>query len=427
MKNFHLVVVGAGPGGLAAAATAADLGMRICLVDDNATCGGQIWRSALEEPRLKGPAAKWFARIQGRSDMWFGWRAVAAPSTSILRVESNGAARDIRYSALVLATGARELFLPFPGWTLPGVYGVGGLQAFVKSGLEIRNQRIVVAGTGPLLLAVAAGLRKAGAHVVAVVEQATTAQLARFSVGLLAGHARKLLEGAGYAWATRGIPYITGAWVREASGDGRLRTVTVDSGSRVYSFNADMLAVGYHLVPNLELAQLMGCELESGFVRVDAFQQTSVQGVYCAGETTGIGGVDKAQIEGRIAALAAAGRVDSAQKLTAARDREKRFALQLDATFALRQNLRKLADENTIVCRCEDVRHGELRQCHSWREAKLHTRCGMGPCQGRICGPATRFLYGWDIPLPRPPLFPASVATLSASTSEPSEQRTVSA
>ena len=411
-EYVDVLVVGAGPGGLVAAATAAEAGRRVCLVDDNPSAGGQIWRSGIDG---QGPeAARLRVRLEAACvETRFGWRAVPAPAARVLRIEQSGQFADIEYGALILATGARERFLPFPGWTLPGVYGAGGLQAFVKSGLDIRGMRVVVAGTGPLLLAVAAHLRTAGARIVSVAEQAPLRRIARFSLGLLRGQAGKLLEGAGYAFSTLGVPYRTGAWVTSALGKERLEKITIRSGSHILEVACDMLAIGYHLVPNTELAQLLGCELDSGYVRVDELQQGSVSGIYCAGELTGIGGVDKAQAEGRIAALAASGQVDRARRLFKQRDGHMRFARELAAAFALRSELRTLAASSTIVCRCEDVPYDSLARCRSWREAKLHTRCGMGPCQGRICAPVSEFLFGWKPPVPRSPLFPIEVEALA--------------
>jgi NADPH-dependent 2,4-dienoyl-CoA reductase/sulfur reductase-like enzyme len=235
----------------------------------------------------------------------------------------------------------------------------------------------------------------------------------RFSAGLTGGQAGKLVEGAGYALRLAGVPYRTGAWVTHAYGGERLEKVTIRCGSRVFELEADMLAFGYHLVPNTELARLLHCDLDRGYVRIDELQQTSVKGIYCVGESTGIGGVDKAQIEGRIAALAAAGKLDEARTLTRARDRQMGFVRSLADAFALRDELRHLPEDDTLVCRCEDVPYRDLAKCGSWREAKLHTRCGMGPCQGRVCGPATEFLFGWKAPAPRPPLFPVEVAALA--------------
>jgi NADPH-dependent 2,4-dienoyl-CoA reductase/sulfur reductase-like enzyme len=413
--TFDLVVVGAGPGGLAAAATAAEAGMRVCLVDDNPSSGGQIWRAGIAQHKVNKAAADWFCRIESaRIATRYGWRAVAAPAPNILRIEQPpGCVEDIEYSTLIIATGARELFLPFPGWTLPGVYGAGGLQAFVKGGFDVRGKRVLVAGTGPLLLAVAAHLRAAGARIVSIAEQAPMARLMRFSLGLVSEQAGKLLEGAAYALRTAGVPYRTGAWVASAAGGERLERVVIRSGSHLLEVETDILAIGYHLVPSTELAHLLHCDLENGFVVVDQMQQTSAKGIYCVGESTGIGGVDKAQIEGRIAALAITGQLDQARALFNSRDRQMRFVRGLAAAFTLRDELRSLATPDTLVCRCEDVPHSALARCASWREAKLHTRCGMGPCQGRICGPATEFLFGWKAPAPRPPLFPVDVATLA--------------
>ncbi len=413
-ERFELVVVGAGPGGLVAAATGADAGMRVCLVDDNPSCGGQIWREGIADHGGKAPAAEWLDHMQrAHVEIRLGARAVFAPGAGVLRIEQSGQFADLEYGSLILATGARELFLPFPGWTLPGVYGAGGLQALVKSGLNIRGKRVVIAGTGPLLLAVGAHLRAAGARIVAIVEQAPMSRLVRFSLGLVRGQMGKLFEGAGYALNTAGIPYRTGAWVTSALGQERLEKVTIRSGRGILEVGADMLAIGYHLVPNTELAQLLQCELDEGYVRVDELQQTTVKGTYCAGELTGIGGVDKAKIEGHIAALAAAGQPDKARALLKQRERHVRFARNLGAAFALRDELRRLPAEGTLVCRCEDVPFGALAQCRSWREAKLHTRCGMGPCQGRICGPVAEFLFGWHAPGLRPPVFPVEVQTLA--------------
>jgi D-hydroxyproline dehydrogenase subunit alpha len=420
---FDVVVVGAGPGGLAAAATAAETGMRVCVIDDNSAPGGQIWRRDVLKGTSKG-AANWVRRLASQGvEARFGCRTVldginTAARARTLRVECDSGHSDLAFGALILATGSREMFLPFPGWTLPGVYGAGGLQAFVKSGLGVTGKRVVVAGTGPLLLAVAANLRGAGARIVAILEQATLPRLAQVSAQLLFSQPHKLIESAAHALKFFGAPYRTGAWVTRASpgrdsGESRLHNVSVAAGRASFEIETDLLAAGFHLVPNNELAQLLHCQLEHGYVKVNTLQQTSIKNVYGVGEITGIGGMEKAQVEGRIAALAVAGRTAEARALFPVRDRWMRFARRLDAAFALRDELRALADGSTIVCRCEDVNRNELANCRSWREAKLHTRCGMGPCQGRICGPATQFLFGWSAPAPRPPLFPVEIAALA--------------
>lgn len=163
-------------------------------------------------------------------------------------------------------------------------------------------------------------------------------------------------------------------------------------------------------MPNTELAALLGCTLRGDYVAVDERQQTSVANIYCAGEPTGIAGLDAALIQGEIAGLACAGKpIDS---LRGRRTAEQKFARRLETAFRLRKELSLLASEETIVCRCEDVSYESLAGRSGWTEAKLQTRCGMGPCQGRICGPATQILFGWTPKSIRPPLSPVPVSAL---------------
>jgi len=198
-----------------------------------------------------------------------------------------------------------------------------------------------------------------------------------------------------------------------AHGDDRLRRVTLRQGAREWDVDCDYLACGFHLVPNLELPALLGCRIADGFVATGDLMLTSSPDVYCAGEPTGIGGVDLSLLEGQIAGLAAAGREAEAQRLARKRRARLGFVRALAQACALDARLRTLADERTIVCRCEDVRFAALQPLAGWREAKVHTRCGMGPCQGRICRTATEFLFGWGADSARPPVFPALVASLA--------------
>jgi NADPH-dependent 2,4-dienoyl-CoA reductase/sulfur reductase-like enzyme len=381
-----VVIIGAGPAGLAAARRAQEAGASVAIVDDNPAAGGQIWRGQRIEP----PAAcKFFSRAS----------VVAAPQPGHLTIETAGSAFDLSYRALILATGARERFLPFPGWTLPHVTGTGGLQALVKSGMPIAGKRVVVAGSGPLLLAVAHYLRTRGAQIALVAEQAEASAVRRFGLSL-ARHPAKLWQAARLRL---GIRYLTGCWpIAAEPGSIKLRR-----GSRTWTERCDSLACGFGLAPNAELPLLLGCGTQ-----VDEFQQTRIPGIYAAGDVTGIGGVDLACVEGEIAGHAAVGRHDRASALFGPRDRHRRFAAALNQAFALREELKLLVREDTLICRCEDVAWGRLRGYESWREAKLQTRCGMGPCQGRVCGGALEFLKGWGAESARPPVFPARIGTL---------------
>ncbi len=196
-------------------------------------------------------------------------------------------------------------------------------------------------------------------------------------------------------------------------------------GSGTWTEPCDLLACGFHLVPNTELASLLGCRTTQNGVEVNADQQTSVPGVYCAGEPCGVAGLDAALVQGKIAGLAAAGKPDLAARLYRGRDAEAAFGRALTRAFALRPEILKLARPETIVCRCEDVRlseiQGQTMPRRSWTDAKLQTRCGMGPCQGRICGPALEAIFGWRNTSVRPPLFPVPISALCSAPGENSQ------
>ncbi len=417
-RRFHTLVVGAGPAGIAAAVSAAEAGSHVALIDDNPEPGGQIWRADRGQPGPSlthaGPSPHWRTRLLASSVTRLqGWSVFDSPEPMTLRAERNGHAVTFSADRIVLATGARERFLPFPGWTLPNVMGVGGLQAMVKSGLPIAGKRVVLAGSGPLLLAVAATLRKAGATVVCMAEQASLASLAPFALSLFTNPS-KLLEALRHRAATIAVTYHTGSWPLQAHGTDRVTSVTLSIQGRTEQVSCDYLACAFHLVPNLELPALLGCRLEAGFVAVDDLQHTSVPGVLCAGEPTGIGGLDASLLEGEIAGLAAAGRTEQAMRLIPRKRSTSRFTRRLARAFTLRPELKTLASDDTILCRCEDVTWGSLRPHPTWRAAKLHTRCGMGPCQGRICGSATSFLCNWHPDSVRPPILPVLISSLTA-------------
>jgi NADPH-dependent 2,4-dienoyl-CoA reductase/sulfur reductase-like enzyme len=430
-----ILVVGAGPAGMAAAAAAAnaDPSARVLLLDNSPAPGGQIWREGID-PQHGDPAKRRaLARLESSHAIFSGgWRVVDAPRPGVLTgfhedpsagtLAPGQQLASFHYQRLILATGARERYLPFPGWTLPGVFGAGGLQALVKSGFDVRGKRVAVAGTGPLLLAVAAHLAEQGARVVCLAEQAPLARLTPLAASLWTQPA-KLLQGLRYRATLARTPLRTGCWVTEAraAADGWLRSIRLTDGARIWDQPCDLLAVSFHLTPNTELPALLGCRLEHGAVWVDGQQRTSVPDVFCAGEPCGIAGVNAALIEGEIAGLAAAGRSTEAAKLSQRRETERAFGRRLDQAFALRDELRSLATPDTLLCRCEDVRVGQVAACHGWTEAKLQTRCGMGPCQGRICGPAVEALFGWTPSSVRPPLYPIPVAAWCGQTDEKEE------
>jgi NADPH-dependent 2,4-dienoyl-CoA reductase/sulfur reductase-like enzyme len=432
-RVVDIVVIGAGPAGLSAALAAssryreAGRAARVLMIDDNPGCGGQVWRHG---PGFAPDAAlhelhELLEELGRRAVIMLqSTRVVALPAPGLLLAEEgSGVAHLVRYGRLILATGARERLLPFAGWTLPGVTGAGGLQALIKSGVPVRGERVVIAGTGPLLFAAAATARKAGAQIVAIVEGAPARSVARFLVGL-AARPSKLAQAIRLRLALRRTPYLTGSMVLAAHGTERVDAVTILTPHGERTLACERVACGYGLLPELTLARALGCATGPGqyggttAIRVDELQRSSVREIFAAGECTGIGGMELARAQGTVAGYAALGEIRGARRAAASRDRWRGFARSVERAFALTAMMRVPPAAQTLLCRCEDVSLGEVARCRDWRDAKLHTRCGMGPCQGSVCASAAAYYFGWDEPgedsanARRTPLSPTLVASL---------------
>lgn len=405
----EILIVGGGAAGMAAAIAAS--AKKVLVVDDNPCLGGQIWRSELG--KIKSPEAKLLIEKVGRNEIQVinNAQVFASNGEKSLLAETPGGAVELKFEKLILATGARERFLPFPNWTLTNIFGAGGLQALVKSGFPVEKKRIIVAGTGALLLAVAEYLKSKGAKVLLVAEQTSSSNLLKFGLKLRR-EPKKVFQAISLRRKLFGVKYLSDCYVTSAEGGGKLEAVNLRRKGKNRRVECDILACGFHLVPQTELAGLLGCQLENGYVKIDEFQQTTIENIFCAGEPTGIGGVELSLIEGKIAGLAAAGKFAEARSLFKQHQRAQQFADSLNHCFSLREELKSLPDAETIVCRCEDVRFEKLKNYSSFREAKLQTRCGMGACQGRICGAATEFLFGWKNESIRPPVFPVRLENL---------------
>jgi NADPH-dependent 2,4-dienoyl-CoA reductase/sulfur reductase-like enzyme len=417
-SEFDVLIIGAGPGGIAAAVTAAQAGSRVGLIDEAPFAGGQIWRN-LGRNIGSAQAKQWLDRlaaVEGKITWHRQSRIVASPAASTLLAETPAGVLRLKYKSLILATGARELFLPFPGWTLPGVMGAGAIQALVKQGLNVAGKRIVVAGTGPLLLAVADLLRAKGASVPCIIEQAPAARINRFALSLVRSPS-KLLAGVTLRARLLGTRYATDRYpIRVTAGASGLRVeyrTGGQSGQKTDAVECDYFTCGFNLIPNNELPRMLGCQTTAnGFVRVDGRLRTTVPHIFAIGELTAIGGVDKAILEGSLAADAAVGDESAAAELERDHTAALNFAHNLEKAFALRPELLKLARPETIICRCEDVPLSAVQRSMSGRDAKLQTRCGMGPCQGRVCGPILQQLLGTEPPQIRPPVLAARIGTL---------------
>ncbi|MEV0838701.1 FAD-dependent oxidoreductase [Actinocatenispora sera] len=444
----RVVVIGAGPAGLSAVATALGAGAQVTLIEAAEQPGGQYHRAPVAE-----------FGVARREALQHGWRDFAArrdhvlshprcrflPETTVWALEDPGATparggpplvhvltgqadgadrrrRVIEADALVLAVGAHDTMLPFPGWELPGVVTAGAAQALVKGERVAIGDRVVVAGTGPFLLPVAAALLGAGSTVRQVLEANRPGRIAAgwgARPWQLAGQAGKLPELAEYAatLARHRVPVLLGRTVVEARGDGRVEEVvtarlradwSVVPGSE-RTVAVDAACVGHGFTPQLELPVAAGCALRTEpdgrrFVAVDTDLRTSRPGVYAVGELTGIAGAPAARAEGALAGWLAAGGPDrpAVRALRRQVAAGRRFATRLAAAHPIGPAWPDWLRDDTVVCRCEEVCYGALRAAAGQdpRVSKLGTRAGMGPCQGRICGPTVAALRALGAPPP---------------------------
>ncbi|WUI03437.1 FAD-dependent oxidoreductase [Spirillospora sp. NBC_00431] len=448
----RVVVVGAGPAGLGAAAGALRAGAAVTLVDSAEIPGGQYHRMpfdahAAAEPRLmRHPRCEWWPE----STVWAIERPdEGAPRVHVLRGEIDADGRERRVldpDALVLAPGAHDRVLPFPGWDLPGVYTAGAAQALAKGEHVAVGDRVLIAGSGPFLLPVAASLLAVGSSVRAVLEAGSAAAVARGWTRRprrLAAHTGKAAELAGYAalLARHRVPYRTGRAVIEARGDGRVEEAVtarlrpdwsvVPGTERAVAIDA--LCVSHGFSPRLELPVAAGCVLRDGaFVEVDADQRTTVPAVHAAGEITGIAGARAARAEGLLAGWIAGGGVPGAPEAVRTRrrrDQAREFAARLAAAHPIGAAWPGWLRPGTVVCRCEDTTYGALLGAagdparNSAHAVKLATRAGLGPCQARVCGPTIAELTRAGNPHDRPIAQPIRLGELARPPAETTDRR----
>jgi thioredoxin reductase len=440
MKEVDAIVVGAGPAGAEAAITAGSCGLDVLLFDEATAAGGQVYRAGPEADLLRKRLSESGSQLAFEHRVW----TASHLNGGEFEVASIGPKGSLvaRASALIIATGAVERFYPRPGWTLPGVIGLGAATLMIKAHNVLPGRRVLVAGPGPLALLVAHLILSKGGTVVAVTDPNPLSAWLR---ALPAMTSRPDLLMQGGRWmaelAGRRVPVLRGWDMRRIDGNQQVESVTIGNEVRQKRFAVDAVCFGDGLVPSTEFYRLLNAELEYDAIRggwvpiLDDAQQTTIKGLYGVGDGAALCGVGAAPLTGRIAAFAVA---HSLGKLPTTQYREQhlvetrslqqalRFGREMVRMVQPRAAAMRDVPEDTIVCRCEDLSLKDLRTAIEQGSCEINalkaaTRCGMGPCGGRICGEAaaaamestglTRQAIGYWTS--RPPIRPISIEALT--------------
>jgi thioredoxin reductase/bacterioferritin-associated ferredoxin len=426
MKTVQLAIVGGGPAGLSAAVEAAQLGVSVIVLDENPRLGGQIYRQPASEFGISDEKKlgkqyrdgkkllQKVAAFQAEITIWSNtlvWGYFGEKELAVIR---NGRAEILKADQIIIASGTYDRPLPFPGWTLPGVFGAGGVQVLIKSQGVLPGTRFLLAGSGPLQLAVADQLLKAGAEIVAVVEATSTTRMLRYLPRLLR-QPTLVLDGIKYLAKLKlhGVPYIHSHAIIKTSGAEEVNQAVIAAIDKDWqpiagtekSFRVDAVCLGYGLVPNTDLTRLCRCvhhydESLGGWIpEYNERMESSVPGIFVAGDGCGVRGVNMAIQEGRLAGIYAARNLVLIDDATANRSANlvraklrglQKFAGALSELYCLKSGIYVLARNETVICRCEEVDLNRIRKAigagaDNVDDIKRRTRAGMGYCQGRMC------------------------------------------
>ncbi|TYO61823.1 FAD-dependent oxidoreductase [Bradyrhizobium hipponense] len=414
-EDYDVVVIGAGPAGLAAAATSAEAGLSTLLLDENIGPGGQVYRAIASTPVIE--------RNQLGADYWVGAdlvQALRASNAEIIQratvwsldrnleiaVSVGGASAFVKARRVIVATGALERPFPIPGWTLPGVMTAGAAQTMLKSSALVPDGRTVIAGQGPLLWLLAAQILRLGGRINRILDTTERgnyfAALPRAFAFLTSPYFAKGLAMMREVRAK--VQVVPGVTELAASGDGQLASVSYVAGGKREAIPTDLLLLHQGVVPNVNLAMAAGVEHRWDDLQLcwspvlDQNGNSSVAGIAIAGDGAGIGGAGAAVVRGRIAARAAAEALAPAAAaklppMAALRGdlvKAERGRIFLDTLFRPARQFR-IPSGDTIVCRCEEIAAKDILDAVAIgatgpNQLKAYRRAGMGPCQGRLCG-----------------------------------------
>lgn len=428
MRRTKLAIIGGGPAGLSAATQAARLGVPSIIIDENPQLGGQIFRQVPADFKVVDDKEFGKQYLQGKKilnevdefnekiQVWTKGLVWGYFNDRELAVMRNGDLELVKADQIVIAAGAYDRPIPFPGWTLPGVFTAGCAQAIVKTQRVLPGTRFLLAGTGPLQLVLANELLKSGAKLAGVVEAVSLTGLWRHLLGLLK-QPDLMWDGFKYLATLKlhRVPFIESHIIVRASGSEEVEQVAIARANKHWqpiphteqTFDVDALCVGYGLIPNTDLTRLCGCahlydpKLGGWVPRHDENMETTVRGIFVAGDGCGVGGVRVAIEQGKLAAIYAAcnlGFVDEdiADNLAVSiRGKLKKlwsFQSAVSELYSVRSGIYSLATEDTTICRCEEISLGDIRKAiraGAWHpdDIKRRTRAGMGYCQGRMCTP----------------------------------------
>jgi NADPH-dependent 2,4-dienoyl-CoA reductase/sulfur reductase-like enzyme len=447
-RSCDVAIIGAGFAGLAAAEILAADGLKVRILDENAHVGGQLLRKPAVQPSGSGrfeldgirrSGLRLLARVTRHAlTVSTGTQVLGIfPENRILTEDPRGRVSELKADFVICAPGAREKFIPFKGWTLPGVISTGAAQILIKGSGVLPAAVTVIGGLGPLQFVLAREISSHGGRVPAVLDQSAVTEKIK-ALRLLPRHGLTLLEGVRILGLLRlaGIPIRSGWRIIEAKGRGHLEAVVAARCNRdghvitgtesVYPTSC--LAVGYGFVPNIELPLQAGCtadyrpERGGWVVRVDDSQETSLPNVFAAGEATGIAGARKSFIEGRICGWAILEKLGRAvpqsrrrlDRLARERRHELNYGAFLNAMCRGGSGGATAIPDETVICRCEDVRMADIRRriaegFHTPAALKKACRCGMGNCQGRVCGPILHDILAAEAGVAAQAFGPASI------------------